>query len=208
MARVEQAAPGTGAGLWTAVSFPLASFSGSLAPPPTAITFPHPLRGPSRPRPSFGGAGGREDQLTQRPQSAFLAQPHSRRLLPGYTHSCGFNSPRNKNHSPFPGCSAGIHARNRASPLTLPTPLSAVPAPLACRMPREYPKLLCLRTFASALDSASDNHFRDVFRAVFSFKPDFKKHLPKVLTPPSRLKNEPCHPCSLTLLCLVKLVKI
>ena len=122
MARVEQAAPGTGAGLWTAVSFPLASFSGSLAPPPTAITFPHPLRGPSRPRPSFGGAGGREDQLTQRPQSAFLAQPHSRRLLPGYTPSCGFNSPRNKNHSPFPGCSAGIHARNRASPLTLPTP--------------------------------------------------------------------------------------
>lgn len=41
-------------------------------------------------RPSSGGAGRREDQLTRRPQSAFLAQPHSQAPPPGYTHSCGF----------------------------------------------------------------------------------------------------------------------
>lgn len=124
------------------------------------------------------GSSGPEDQLAGHSHIR-LPQADSRRLLPA-TLSCGFSSPRNKNHSPFPGCSAGV--RNTwpaAPPLTLPTPHLQFQPLQPSERPENTSDSFGLRTFASALDSASNNRSRDVFRAVFSIKPDFRKALPR-----------------------------
>lgn len=159
--------------------FTLASFSGSLAPPPTAITFPRPPRGPSRPRPSFGGREAPGGPANARLQSALCQRQLLSAFLPATLTPAALIHHRNKNHSPFPGCSAGIHARSRA-PLLTPAQPPLQFSPSACR---GHPSFSVSGHFANALDSAN-NHSRRMFSGLFShFKPDFKKHLPKVLTP-------------------------
>lgn len=186
MVRVKEAAPGPGTGFWTAVSFTLASPSGSLAPPHTAITFHHYV-GLLALVPPLGGTEAPEGQLTWLPQSIFFSTAtFSFPRLIHVASSLATLAPAALVHSPFLGCSAEMlcrdpqHMPRRLSPNSS-SPSSAVPAPPAFRVPREYAKLPCLRTFASTLDSASV--ILGMFSGLFSHssrtsKNSFRKSLP------------------------------